>query len=101
VLYLVESHPSMQRGNTIDSAEGPGPEFAKIFERFKPEAVYGNPSRRQTIMVVSLETPAQMTELMYALTWLVGTEPTFTPVMKFETYGEGITNAKRLVAPPT
>jgi hypothetical protein len=100
VLYLVESHPSMLRGNTIDSAEGPGPEFAKIFERFKPEVVYGNPSRRQTFMVVSLETPAQMTELMYALTWLVGTEPTFTPVMKFETYGEGITNAKRLVSPP-
>ena len=38
MLYLVESHPSMLRGNTIDSAEGPGPEFAKIFERFKPEA---------------------------------------------------------------
>ena len=53
MLYLVESHPSMLRGNTIDSAEGPGPEFAKIFERFKPEAVYGNPSRRQTFMVVS------------------------------------------------
>ncbi len=48
--YLVEGHASMERGNTIDIGEGPGPIFAKIVERFRPEAFYGNPSRRQVFM---------------------------------------------------
>jgi hypothetical protein len=74
--------------------------FAKIVERFHPEVFYGNPSRRQVFMVVNLETPAQMAELMYILTWFAGTEPTFTPVMRPETYAEAIANAKQIIAPP-
>jgi hypothetical protein len=50
--------------------------------------------------VVNLDTPAEMAELMYALTWFSGNEPTFTPVMKPEVYGEAITNAKRIINPP-
>ncbi len=73
--YLVEGHASMERGNTIDTGEGPGPIFAKIVERFRPEAFYGNPSRRQVFMVVELETPAKMAELMYIFTWFAGAEP--------------------------
>lgn len=46
MLYLVEAHPSIERGNIVDSGEGPGPVVAKIVERFRPEAVYGNPARR-------------------------------------------------------
>ncbi len=49
------------------------------------------------IMVVNLDTPAQMAELMYALTWFSGSEPTFTLVMKPEVYGEAIANAKRII----
>src|SRR5437870_5718761 len=79
---------------------GPGPMFAKIVERFHPEAFYGNPSRRQVFLVVDLETPAQMAELMYILTWFAGTEPTFTPVMRPEAYAEAIQNAKHIVPPP-
>ena len=45
--YLVEVHASMERGNALDAAGGPGPVFAHIAERFKPEAIYGNPTRRQ------------------------------------------------------
>jgi hypothetical protein len=75
--------------------------FAKIVERFKPEAIFGSPSRRSLIMVVNLDTPTQMAELMFVLTWFVGTEPTFTPVMKPEVYGEAIANAKRILLPPT
>ena len=101
MLYLVNSRPSMQRANTIDAGEGPGPTFAKIAERFKPEAIYGNPSARQILMVVNLETPLQIAELMYALTWFTGGEPTFTPIMSPEIYAEAIENAKRLVTPPT
>src|SRR2546427_10843808 len=95
-----EAHASMERGNTIDAGEGPGPMFAKIVERFHPEAFYGNPSRRQVFLVVDLETPAQMAELMYILTWFAGTEPTFTPVMRPEAYAEAIQNAKHIVPPP-
>ena len=98
--YLVEGHASMERGNTIDAGEGPGPIFAKIAERFRPEAFYGNPSRRQVFMVVELETPAKMAELMYLFTWFAGSEPTFTPLMPPETYAEAIANAKRIVSPP-
>jgi hypothetical protein len=39
-----------------------------VAERFRPEAFYGNPTRREIFMVVNLDTPAQMAELMYILT---------------------------------
>jgi hypothetical protein len=99
MLYLVEANASIERGNTIDAGEGPGPTFAKVVERFHPEAFYGNPARRQVFMVVDLDTPAKMAELMYVFTWFTGTEPTFTPVMRPEVYAEAIQNAKRIVSP--
>ena len=100
MLYLVEAHASMERGNTIDAGEGPSPTFAKIVERFHPEAFYGNPGRRQIFLVVNLDTPAQIAELMFILTWFAGTEPTFTPVMRPEGFAEAIASAKRIVSPP-
>lgn len=100
MLYLVEAHASMERGNTIDAAEGPGPMFAKVVERFHPQAFYGNPSRRQIFLVVDLDTPAKLAELMYILTWFAGAEPTFTPVMPPEVYAEAIEHARRIVSPP-
>ena len=101
MLYLVEAHPSIENGNAIDAGEGPGPVFAKIAERFQPQMLYGNPSRRQIFMVVNLDTPAQMAELMYVLTWFTSNEPTFTPVMGPEIYADAIANAKRILPPPT
>ena len=101
VLYLVKSRPTIEQGNKVDAGEGPGPVFAKIAERFHPQAVYGNPSRRQIMMVVNLDTPAEMAELMYVLTWFTCSEPTFTPVMGPEIYAEAIANAKRILSPPT
>ena len=100
MLYLVETHASMERGNAIDAGEGPGPVFSKIAERFHPEALYGNPTRRQIFMVVNLDTPADMAELMFVLTWFTGTEPSFTPVWGPEAFGEAIANAKKIVSPP-
>ncbi|SRR6266542_4769153 len=99
MLYLVEAHASIARGNAIDAGEGPGPVFAKIVERFHPEALYGNPTRRQIFMVVNLDTPADIAELMFILTWFTGTEPAFTPVMGPEAFGEVIAKAKRIIAP--
>jgi hypothetical protein len=99
--YLVQTQAAMHRANTVDAGEGPGPTFGRIVDRFRPEAIYGSPTQRSLIMVVNLETPVQMAELMFVLTWFTGTEPTFTPVMKPEVYGEAIANAKRILSPPT
>jgi hypothetical protein len=51
-------------------------------------------------MVVNLDTPVQIAELMYILTWFAGAEPTFTPIIRPEIFGEAIANAKKIVAPP-
>ena len=94
-------------GPAIDLAEGGYPMYTalrngihKVAERFRPEAFYGNPTGRETFMVVNLDTPAQIAELMYVLTWFTGGEPTFTPIMRPEIYGEAIANAKKIIAPP-
>jgi hypothetical protein len=100
VQYLVQVTASMERANAIDAGDGPGPVFAKIVERFHPEAFYGNPTARQVFMVVNLDTPAQIAELMYILTWFTGDKPTFTPIMNPAVYSEAIANAKKIVAPP-
>jgi hypothetical protein len=99
MLYLVEGHPTIEVGDRVDSGDGPGPYFAKIVERFRPQAIWGNPTRRQVFMVVELETPAKLAELMYVLTWWLKTEPVFTPIMAPETFGEAIANAKKIISP--
>jgi hypothetical protein len=99
MLYLVEAHPTVERANVVDAGEGPGPVIGKIVERFRPQAIYGNPSRRQVFMVVDLDTPAKMAELMYVLAWFVDVEPTFTPLMSPEIYGEAIAKAKQIITP--
>ena len=91
--YLVEGSASMERGNALDAAGGPGPLFAHIAERFKPEAIYGNPTRRQVFLIVDLDTEADIAELMYLFTWSAGNEPTFTPIMPAESYGPAIEKA--------
>src|SRR5262249_23648306 len=79
--YMVEFWATIERGDTVDKGEGPGPIFAKIVERFHPQALYGDPTRRHLFMVVELENPATVAELMYTLTWFTGNEPKFTPIM--------------------
>jgi hypothetical protein len=99
MLYLVEAHPTCEQADKIDAGEGPGPVLAKLAERFHPQAFYGNPSRRQIFMIVELATPADIAELMYALSWFVKTEPTFTPLVPPELFGEAIAAAKRITSP--
>ena len=99
MLYMVEACATIEKGDTIDSGDGPGPFFAKIADRFRPQAIYGNPTRRQIFMVVELKSPADVAELMYALTWFTGNEPKFTPIMPPETYGDAIGRAKKIVSP--
>ena len=96
--YLVEFAASIERGNTIDAAGGPGPILGHIAERFKPEAIYGDPTRRHVFIIVDLPREEDIAELMYILTWAVGTEPKFTPIMSPEAYAEGIENAMKAPA---
>ena len=100
MLYLVETWATIERGNAVDKGEGPGPIFAKIAERFHPQAIDGNPTRRNIFIVVDLQSPVEIAELMYVLTWFTGNEPKFTPVMPPETYMQAIASAKKIVSPP-
>jgi hypothetical protein len=99
MLYLVEGHPTIEVGDTVDAGDGPGPMFQKIIERFRPQTFLGNPTRRQVYMIVELETPAMIAELMYVLSWWLKSEPTFTPLMAPEIFAEAIANAKKIIAP--
>ena len=96
--YLVVAHPSIERGNAFDSQGGPASFIAHIMERFKPEAFYGTPTRRQVVLIVDLATEADVAELMYLFTWANGTEPSFTPLMSPEVYTQGIENAMKAPA---
>jgi hypothetical protein len=49
-------------------------------------------------IVVDLKSPADISELMYALTWGTGGEPKFTPILT-ESFDEIIDKAKSLVSP--
>jgi hypothetical protein len=40
--------------------------FMKIIERFQPLSVWGNPERREVIMVMDPSGPTEIAELMYA-----------------------------------
>ncbi len=100
MLYLVQVVAGVERANAIDKGEGPGPTFKKIVERFHPQSVWGNPGRREAIMVVDLKDSKEMAELMYVLTWFTGSDPKFTPLMGPETFDEAIKSAKSIVTPP-
>jgi hypothetical protein len=99
MLYMVEAAASMEKGNAIDAGPGPGPIFEKIGQRFRPQAFYGDASRRHIFMVVEIADAAQMAELMYVLTWFAGTEPKFTPIMAPELFGQAMEQAKKIIAP--
>lgn len=55
-------------------------------------------TRRQVFLIVDLAPEADIAELMYRLTWGVGTEPTFTPIMAPEVYARGIAQAMQAPA---
>lgn len=97
--YLVEVAASIERGNALDNAGGPGPLFGHIVERFKPEAFYVDLTRRHIFLVADLQSPAEIEELMYICTLGAGTYPKFTPVIPLSEAAsvipEAIQNAKK------
>ena len=96
--FVVEIDAGMEKANAIDASGGPGAMLAKLGEQFKPEAIYGKASLRGAYIVVDLKSPADISELMYALTWGTGGEPKFTPILT-ENFDEIIGRAKSLVSP--
>lgn len=99
MLYMVELVASMENANAIDRSGGPGEMFAKIQERFRPQSVWGDPTLRHVFLVVELESPAKIAELMYVLTWFNGSSPRFTPLMDPAIYDEAIAKAKEIASP--
>jgi hypothetical protein len=100
MLYLVDVTAGMDRANEIDAKAGPGPTLQKIAERFRPQSFWGVPSQRRAIMIVELKGPTDMAELMYALTWFTGGQPSFTPLSTPEIFDQAIAAAKKLTLPP-
>jgi hypothetical protein len=100
LLYLVEAHASIEAGDRIDPGDGPGPIFAKIIERFHPQAIYGNPTRRQIFLVVDLGAPAEIAEMLYASPGSPRPNRALPRLLTPETYGEAIAKAKQIL-PPT
>ncbi len=94
MLYMVEVQASMERGNEIDSKDGPGPVFAYIVERFKPQAIYGTPTRRQIFMVVVFVDNSEFLDgpLGDSVSLDVGMEKADTPSMNFPRRYEGRRN---------
>ncbi len=66
-----------------------------IAERFKPEAMYGNPTRRQVFIIVDLPTETDVAELMFVFTRNIGAEPKFTPIMPAEIFGQALEKANQ------
>ncbi len=102
MLYMVEAHATIERGNQIDDQGGPGPVLAHITERFKPEGFYFIPTRRTVVLIVNLDSPSQIAELMFILARLAGAEPTFTPLVPMSEAArlipEAIASAKKAPA---
>jgi hypothetical protein len=93
--YLVEVTASIERGNELDAAGGPGPILGYIVERFRPECLYGNPTRRQVFLIVDLPCEADAAELMYILTLEAGANPSFTPLINPHQFGEALEQARK------
>ena len=60
MLYLVEAHPTPEKGNVVDAGAGPGPVIEKIVERFNAEyfRTYGYLEEEENIQLVNLRVVA-------------------------------------------
>jgi hypothetical protein len=85
--HMVRIQITPKAGHDIEARPGgPGPVVGRILERFKPEAVYMSPARREMFLVCNLEL-ADMAELMIAGSELAGQYPEFTPVIEGKDFG--------------
>ena len=74
--------------------------MGRLLERFKPEAVYMCPSRRELFMVCDL-TPGDMAELMMASSHVAGKYAEVIPVITGQEFGgivaKAMAGAKKIV----
>ena len=99
--HMVRMQITVQAGHDIEARPGgPGPVMGRLVDRFKPEAMYMCPSRREVIMVCDLDS-ASMAELMIAGSHLAGQYPEFIPVLDGKEFGaivgKAIPGAKKIV----
>jgi len=83
--YLVEVTPTVEKGNEIDAKGGPGPVFSYVNERFKPQAIYLNATKRQAFLIVDLGSEADLLELSVYATQVCGAEPKVIPLTSPDT----------------
>ena len=101
--YMVQFELTPEAGLKIESQPGgPGPIVKRILDRFKPEATYFAMSRRACWWIVNLDTPADVAELMIAVTDLVGRHPEFVPIVPGADFGgvieKALPAAKKLIS---
>jgi hypothetical protein len=99
--HLVRIAVTPQAGMEIESRPGgPGPVMGRLTERFKPEAMYMCPARREVLMVCELSS-ADMAEMMIAGVQLAGQYPEFIPVIDAKEFGaivgKAIPAAKKII----
>jgi hypothetical protein len=85
--HLVQFRMTPQAGHDLEVRPGgPGPVVARLIERFRPEAVYMSPAKRELFLVCDLG-PADMAELMLAGALVSGQHPEFTAVVDGSEFG--------------
>ncbi len=99
--HLVRMPVTVAAGHAIENRPGgPGPIMIRLAERFKPEAMYMCPARREIIMVCNLEA-GDMAELMMVGSEVAGQYPEFLPVVEAKEFGalvgKAMPSAKKLI----
>jgi hypothetical protein len=80
--YLVTCEASKDAGDRLDTQPGgPGPFFAQVAERFRPEAFYVAADRRAVFWIMDLPDAAAITELMHLTLAKAGSYPVLQPVL--------------------
>jgi hypothetical protein len=80
--YLVSCEATLDAGDRLDSQPGgPGAFFAKVAERFRPEAFFVAADRRAAFWVLDLADGAAVTELMHLMLAGARTMPTLQPIL--------------------
>lgn len=79
--HLVSVEVGGQAADALDASGGPGPLFARIGERWKPEVFYVAAGKRAAYWVIDFESNASVAELLHLLLAKTGATPTLVPVL--------------------